>query len=630
MIAQTVGRFTLIRKLPAGGMGRVFEADDPVTARRVALKLIDLGADADSMQIVDAERLGAELQKRLSEIDHRVTEIYEFGELQPDYFYIAMEYVEGQDLSELMRGGLPADLSARIACDVLEVLDHAHNFPTTINGRQTRGVVHGDVKPRNIRILPSGDVKVLDFGIAKALSMTRTFTQNMFGSVAYSSPERLNSGEVNVSSDLWAVAVVLYEMLAGHPYFEADNPSGLDFAIRNYRQLRAMPSNTPEALKRILYRALSPDQSFRFRSAAEFANALRGFLSGDTTSAPDDEATRRIFAPAVSEDGATRRATVSQEAEPTRRTAPPATTAAPVNSPPKSPTLKVAGKASPLRSLMRLVMLGFLILVLWGVYLGANEYRVWRDADTLARDIASERLQDLDAAWQKYQNISARSNAGASLWSAQSALRDRLMHDAERVLDQSRQPDAPAVTESDWARVRNEVQRALQLEPGDKNVRGTLRVIDGQLERIRGSAHHDAKMLEQSREDFQEAANDLKKSPDPWLGLARLYIYSLHDVEHGEAAIKEAERRGHDIGKRETSQIADGYRARAEQTMKFGDKASTNADAQRYYDLARDDISKARKMYESLVPWDGSASNLTKLDEDLMHMAQAGQQREPR
>ena len=279
---------------------------------------------------------------------------------------------------------------------------------------------------------------------------------------------------------------------------------------------------------------------------------------------------------------------------------------------------------------MRLVMLGFLILVLWGVYLGANEYRVWRDADTLARDIASERLQDLDAAWQKYQNISARSNAGASLWSAQSALRDRLMHDAERVLDQSRQPDAPAVTESDWARVRNEVQRALQLEPGDKNVRGTLRVIDGQLERIRGSAHHDAKMLEQSREDFQEAANDLKKSPDPWLGLARLYIYSLHDVEHGEAAIKEAERRGHDIGKRETSQIADGYRARAEQTMKFGDKASTNADAQRYYDLARDDISKARKMYESLVPWDGSASNLTKLDEDLMHMAQAGQQREPR
>jgi serine/threonine protein kinase len=97
---ETAGRFTLYRKLPAGGMGRVFEAEDPVGPRRVALKLIDLGTDPDSLQIVAAERLGAELQTRLCAIDKRVTAIFESGEM-PRYFYIVMEYVDGRDLSEL-------------------------------------------------------------------------------------------------------------------------------------------------------------------------------------------------------------------------------------------------------------------------------------------------------------------------------------------------------------------------------------------------------------------------------------------------------------------------------------------------------------------------------------------------
>ena len=148
---ETAGRFTLLRKLPAGGMGRVFEAEDPTSGRRVALKLIDLGLDADSVQIVNAERLGAELQKQLGAIDKRVTAIYETGEM-PNYFYIVMEYVEGQDVSEIATGkGLPPDFAARIAQDVLEVLDHAHHLTTTVEGRPARGIVHGDLKPRNIR-----------------------------------------------------------------------------------------------------------------------------------------------------------------------------------------------------------------------------------------------------------------------------------------------------------------------------------------------------------------------------------------------------------------------------------------------------------------------------------------------
>ncbi len=225
---QTFGRFIIHRKLPAGGMGRVYEATDEISKQRVALKLIDRGTDSDSMQIVAAERLGVELHKRLCALDPRITSVYDTGETA-DYLYIVMEYIDGQDLSELSgreRIGFP--FAARIAQDVLEVLAIAHNFGTNIDGREYRGIVHGDIKPRNIRLTTVGQVKVLDFGIAKAISMTRSFTHNVFGSVQYSSPERLNTGEVTVSSDLWGVAVVLYEMIARHPYFEGDSGARLE------------------------------------------------------------------------------------------------------------------------------------------------------------------------------------------------------------------------------------------------------------------------------------------------------------------------------------------------------------------------------------------------------------------
>ncbi|MEJ7607014.1 MAG: serine/threonine-protein kinase, partial [Bryobacteraceae bacterium] len=186
------GKYRIVKLLPLGGMGRVYLALDG--ERQVALKLIDHGPNPEQAEIVEAERRGAILQARLCGLDSRVTVINDYGDLD-NFFFIEMEYVEGQDLSELLaKAPLGVPFAARIGRDLCQVLQHAHSFSAEIDGQRYQGIVHGDIKPRNIRITPDGRVKVLDFGIAKALSLTRKFTVNRFGSSLYSSPERLSTG----------------------------------------------------------------------------------------------------------------------------------------------------------------------------------------------------------------------------------------------------------------------------------------------------------------------------------------------------------------------------------------------------------------------------------------------------
>jgi serine/threonine protein kinase len=611
---RTFGRFEIQRKLPAGGMGRVYEALDPTNSRRVALKLIERGSDPDSMQVVAAERLGVELHKRLCALDPRVTAVYEFGET-PDFLYIVMEYVDGRDLSELAAQEQLGHLfAARIAQDVLEVLDQAHRFRTTIEGREYQGIVHGDIKPRNIRLTTVGQTKVLDFGIAKAISMTRNYTSNMFGSTMYSSPERLKTGDVTVSSDLWAVAVVLYEMIARKPYFEAETQSKLEHMIRSYRTLRPIPENCPVPLQQILTRALSPYPEERYQTAADFTADLRAFRSDQPLAVVMDmEATRRTDLRLTEEDNT---ATIANESEVTRRTDREAAAAQPVTPSRQTDKSKKEEKRSGPRW-GRVFGILFGLLFLYIAFVVFQEWRVWQDARALAHGLESERIQKVDAAWDQYQTIANRARTGVSLWTAQSALRNRLIADADRVINEYRVSDAPTVTENEWLRARQSLARAMELLPRDKVIRGKLRLVDGHIARIKGTARRDAKMLQDSREKFTESADLLGRQPDPWLGLSRLYFYSLRDVEHGEQALREAEKRGHEIGKRETAMLADGYRDRAERTLKEAVQAANRPEQDRYLERARKDFDRARELYESIIPWAGAAANLRKTYDGL-------------
>src|SRR5215831_4208623 len=132
MDPQTFDRYRIVRKLAGGGMGRVFLAWDPVLKQNVGLKLIDTGHDQESIDVVAAERSGAGLQDQLAKLEPggRVAQIFDVGEHE-GYFFVAMEYIEGDDLSELVaRGPIPAERAVRIAIDILAVLSRAHNFET--------------------------------------------------------------------------------------------------------------------------------------------------------------------------------------------------------------------------------------------------------------------------------------------------------------------------------------------------------------------------------------------------------------------------------------------------------------------------------------------------------------------
>jgi serine/threonine protein kinase len=576
MDPKIFGRYQIIRKLAGGGMGRVFLAYDPVLNRQVGLKLIDAGGDRDSLDVIAAERRGAILQDQLAkrESSGRVAQIFDVGERE-GYFYIAMEYIEGEDLSELVaRGPLPPERAVSIALDVLDVLVKSHNFQTVIENRAHRGIIHGDIKPRNIRITTAGGVKVLDFGIAKAVSMTRSITFNQFGSIPYSSPERLQTGDMDARSDVWSVAIVLFEMLTGKPYFECEASSKLEWMIRNYHALQPAVAALPPGLREILTRALDPDLNRRFQSAAAFQSTLHewqrfGHAANGTSNDPD----------------ATRRTAYGNSDEHTRRTNAGLPAASRLRK-------KALGFAMPF---VRLVAGVLIALFFVSVFTVVYEFRMWSNAEALSRQIDSGQLSTDDGA-KAYFSLAKKSLFSFPLWPARSSLRDRYVAEADRVLADYREAsESTPVYLRDWKRAQNALNLATTIEPEDKGVRGRSRLVDGYLQ-LRGGN------LRLARADFEQARGLLNHSPDPHLGLALIHM-SDGDLDRAEDELKEARRNGFRPGRREQKALADGYRRRGEKWIAAASKAHDIGQMQDALKHADGDLAHAQDLYNSVAPF---------------------------
>ena len=277
-----------------GSFGTVWRARRVSDDARVALKLVLLTDAADSRERIAAERHGAMLQQRFQQAHGMVPTVYDFGYDADENLFIAMELVEGGALTDLIKTA-PVDpnVAAGYAIRICEFLDRAHSFATTVEGEPYDRLVHADLKPSHLLVGPSGDVKVLDFGIAKALAKTTQVTTNNWGTSAYASPERLEHGHVNEHVDFWSLGVILYEMLAGHrPYPGLErNPSQLERAIRGNAPRAPLPASCPAALASIVSKLLAYQIEHRYPTAAAIKSDLQLFLDGQAPLAMSDYAT---------------------------------------------------------------------------------------------------------------------------------------------------------------------------------------------------------------------------------------------------------------------------------------------------------------------------------------------------
>ncbi len=595
--SRHIGKYEIRQKLGRGGMADVYLAEDTEQGGTVALKLIEHSADADTRDAIEAERRGAELQARLAEVDPRVVRIYDCGDVD-GCFYVAMEYIDGQDLSALMRRAqeappLEPEFAVDTALAVARTLENAHNLQVEIGGKNFQGIVHGDIKPKNIRIDAHGEVRVLDFGIAKALSLSRRLTRNEFGSVPYASPERLDSGEVNAQSDLWSLAVMLYEMVTGLQPYQADSTERLERMIRSRIPPPPAPDPCPDALRRILIKAMIPEPELRYQSAREFAEDLEAWRKGGTVRAAteDLEATRRTVGRAS-----------GPPTDETRRTV------APQEAPKATRTRKSVPVARMIGALM-------MVAIAFGGYAAVKDYLLYEHGEVLARQIETEQLTNLNDIWTKWTELSRNNPSSLLLHGPRKLVKQRLVAAADEVIENYR-GNAQRVYENDWKSAQTWLARALEVDPDD-TVRGKLRLAEGHIARINGVAHHDGAELNRAVEKFHEAQRLLPHSPDPELGLASVYVYGLKDIDKGYQALQDAGKRGFALGNREKLMLADGYRDRADRLWWDSRNVRGLPQEKDQIERARDDYQRALQLYQAVAPYGSASAGIARVEESL-------------
>ena len=258
------GKFEILAELGQGAMGKVYRAQDPILDRPVALKTVSpaLLTGKDTLARFRREaRAAARLQHP------NIVTIYELGEVEGTH-YIAMELIEGMELGEALTptDRFTVEQKVRMMVEVCRGLDFAHKM----------GVIHRDVKPANILVSADGSVKLLDFGIARFGESDMTQTGMVLGTPSYISPELLQGAKVDRRADMWAVGVILYEVLSGRRPFEAKTIGSIIHKII-HEPLPAIDGRglgLPESLVAVVSRALDRDPEQRFPDLGALAGAL--------------------------------------------------------------------------------------------------------------------------------------------------------------------------------------------------------------------------------------------------------------------------------------------------------------------------------------------------------------------
>lgn len=264
-----ISHYTIIAKLGEGGMGVVYKAHDTKLNRTVALKFLppDLTRDQEAIDRFINEAQAA------SGLDYaNICTIYEINETADGQMFICMAYYGGETLDQKIVGAdgcppLRIEDAIDIAMQIARGLERAHEA----------GIVHRDIKPSNLIITTRGEVKIIDFGLAKlAGQMHFTKTGNLSGTVAYISPEQVQGKPTDHRTDIWSLGVVLYEMLTGELPFQGEGDQAVIFSIVNEdpREITALRQETPVLLAQLVHKAMQKNPADRHQSMAELISAF--------------------------------------------------------------------------------------------------------------------------------------------------------------------------------------------------------------------------------------------------------------------------------------------------------------------------------------------------------------------
>src|SRR5437588_1242405 len=287
---QQIGRYETLQAIGRGAMGVVFKGRDPLIGRAVAVKTITSGV-AESSDLL--ERFYREARAAGGLQHPNIVTIYELAESGGAPF-IAMEYLEGESLEKIVarKPALPLATKLGYVVQTCRALDYAHR----------RGVIHRDVKPANIVVTRDGIVKVVDFGIARLASTSQTQTGTLLGTLAYMSPEQLRGQNADARSDIWALGVVLYELIAYQRPFTGGNHAALLLSILQNEppSIRQLAPECPIALERVVSKSLRKDDKERYQSMKALLKDVEN-LNSSLTRGGSEAAAEKEIASAIGE-----------------------------------------------------------------------------------------------------------------------------------------------------------------------------------------------------------------------------------------------------------------------------------------------------------------------------------------